>query len=80
MASPSGSRSGDITLDARFFRCSGVETTVHEDKRKVLSARSLKAKDMSVNVGAMVCALRTLKGGFHAVMALNFLKTIYYFP
>jgi hypothetical protein len=52
IASPSGSRSGDITFEARFLRSAGVETTVQEGSktRSAIAADNLRAKDMSMNV------------------------------
>ncbi len=72
MVSPSGSRSGDITFEARFFLCAGVETTVHEGRNNAASARNLRAKDMSVDVGTVVDLVATLKNCFDTVVAFNF--------
>ena len=50
MASPNESRSGDITLAAKFFRSAGVETFVQEGKMNAQIAKSLRTKDMVMNL------------------------------
>ncbi|MDB4407538.1 hypothetical protein N9179_01475 [bacterium] len=71
IASPRGSRSGDITLVARLLRSSGVDTTVQEGKRSASAANILRAKDISMNIGAMNVIAGRLKDGIDTKATLD---------
>ena len=73
MASPKGSRSGDITLEARFFLSAGVETTVHEGSKSKSAnpAEILGAKDISMNIGTVNVITGGLKKGFDTETSLD---------
>jgi hypothetical protein len=56
---------------ARLLRSSGVDTTVQEGKRKASAANILRAKDISMNVGAMKVIIGRLKDGIDTKATLN---------
>ena len=71
IASPRGSRSGDITFVAKLLRSAGVDTTVQEGKRSASAANILRAKDISMNIGAMNVIIGRLKDGIDTKATLN---------
>jgi hypothetical protein len=56
---------------ARLLRSSGVDTTVQEGKRKASAANILRAKDISMNIGAMKVIIGRLKDGIDTKATLN---------
>ena len=71
IASPRGSRSGDITFVAKLLRSSGVDTTVQDGKRSASAANILRAKDISMNIGAMNVITGRLKDGIDTKATLD---------
>ena len=71
IASPRGSRSGDITFVAKLLRSSGVDTTVQEGKKNASAANILRAKDISMNIGAVNIIIGRLKDGIDTKAALD---------